>query len=171
MPTLRLRYDAYVDVKVPKKYAKKLMTYEYMYSNKWGTIFFKDENGKEVEIAGIEGGVDYKRAEDEEWVSDSESEGESESEEEEGDEKCDECNGRDCDKDCLNPEPTYWLPEGVINPRSHPIEGIKTDKLGFCKCCNPAVYLPEVARRLIPQHNPIKIIQFNEEGDAVPTTL
>ena len=86
MPTtLVLYYTASVTVTVPNKIARKLKEQEgvqscenaaWAFGNKWGNLYYQDEDGKEHEIEGNGGDCDYKRTEQGEWWDEEESEDE-----------------------------------------------------------------------------------------------
>jgi hypothetical protein len=74
MPTLRLSYTAYVDVKVPSAIAGMMKSGLVGYGNKWGDVFLRGLEKKEYVLVGHQCDVDYKRADDEEWLSDNDDE-------------------------------------------------------------------------------------------------
>ena len=86
MPTtLVLYYTASVTVTVPNKIARKLKEQEgvqnsedatWAFGNKWGDLYYQDEDGEEHMIEGNGGDCDYKRTEQGEWWDEEESEDE-----------------------------------------------------------------------------------------------
>jgi hypothetical protein len=92
MPTiLTLQYTAYVQVSVPNAIARKLKEQDgvqnsedapFAFGNKWGDLYYQDEDGKEHKIEGETMEIDYKRTEIGEWEDEEESDGECESENE-----------------------------------------------------------------------------------------
>jgi len=89
MPTtLVLTYNAYVTITVPNDLAKKLQNDELIWNNKYGNLYYQDENGKEQCIQGGESDADYKRAVDFSWEEPEESDDEeSDDEPEESDDE------------------------------------------------------------------------------------
>ena len=92
MPTtLVLYYTASVTVTVPNKIARKLKEQEgvqnsedatWAFGNKWGDLYYQDEDGEEHMIEGNGGDCDYKRSEEGEWLDEEESGDEDEEEDE-----------------------------------------------------------------------------------------
>ena len=86
MPTtLSLFYTAVVEVSVPNAVARKLMDGQDgvngdLFYNGHGNIFYKNDEGEEVEIEGEAHEVDYNRTSDGTWGDEEESEDESEEE-------------------------------------------------------------------------------------------
>jgi len=68
MPVLSFRYDAYVEVKVSRKMYDLIINGKVEFGNKWGNLIYKGVDGTDVMIQGEYRDVDYKRAEDEEWL-------------------------------------------------------------------------------------------------------
>jgi hypothetical protein len=97
MPTtLVLYYTASVTVTVPNKIARKLKEQEgvqscenatWAFGNKWGDLYYQDEDGEEHMIEGNGGDCDYKRSEEGEWLDEEESGDEEKEEESEDEEK------------------------------------------------------------------------------------
>jgi len=101
MPTeLTLCYSAYCTIKVPNKVARKLKAAQeheefaqsfdpkkpWTFGNKWGNIFYTDDDGVEHEIEGEAQDCDMKRTEDCEWGEEEESDEDDEEDDEEEDE-------------------------------------------------------------------------------------
>jgi hypothetical protein len=114
MPTtLVLYYTACVEVTVPNKIARQLKKQDgvqnydkeaWAFGNKWGDLYYQDENGKEHKIEGTVHECDYKYTEKGEWYDEQESEDEEEENAVDGDgfvicSKCDKGGGK-CDGDC-----------------------------------------------------------------------
>jgi hypothetical protein len=88
MPTyLFLRYDAYIQFKVPNKIARLLKKQQpdsvqectdtaFAFGNKWGKLFFTGADGNEYEIEGETEETDYKRADYGKWEDEVESDDE-----------------------------------------------------------------------------------------------
>ena len=114
MPTeLTLCYSAYATIKVPNKIARKLKAAQmheefaqsfdpkkpWTFGNKWGNIFYTDDDGVEHEIEG-EGDCDFKRTDHCEWGEEKEEDGEEEESDEE-DEEDDEDEEEDYDWEAI----------------------------------------------------------------------
>lgn len=122
MPVLQLQYTAYVEVKVPKVIAGMMKSGLVGYGNKWGDVFLRGLEKSEYCLTGVVRDVDYKRADEEEWVSDDE--------DEEDEVFAEKCGG--CDK---------WLGETIFTDEeeydNHPdrVGGYDEDEVWWCVEC------------------------------------